>query len=205
MNDAPRRSNQLRHLVPVLVLAASFCVSQPAHAVKRAKLMVLQFQSDDLDENTRAAATKALRERASKDARFTLMDTPQTDFFELMMDAECTDVDAACLVGIGKKLGAQRLLYASGKKADGGAKVTLMFVNVSKGKAIKTADGTAGSAAKIGVALGQLADSTIGPLAAPKPSAGQAQAKAQETVACAGRTDGKHSGCNGLSQWCQSW
>jgi hypothetical protein len=139
-------------------------------ATKPKKVLVFQVQSDSLGETDRAAATKSLREAIAKYPGVKLLDTPTVDFFELMIEFECTDTDADCLAAIGgKKFKAHEVVHVQAEPAGGGISLHLKVVNVRKRKLISEQKGTAASASAAGSGLAALVVAAMGAVPAPKP------------------------------------
>jgi hypothetical protein len=135
---------------------------------KQAKIKVLMFQvqSDSLSDSDRAAATKTLNATLAKYPSLDLLPTPGGDFFEMMMEMDCTDIDVTCLSNLGKKDGAQRVVYVQAEKSAAGIKLTMKWVHVAKKKMLHESVQDISGNAHFAGGFGKLAIAAIGPVPA---------------------------------------
>jgi hypothetical protein len=104
-------------------------------------LMVLYAESDALDDGQKEALLAAQKATLAKYGKYTLLDTPQVDFLDEMVNFECLEMDAGCLSKIvaGKDGKAALALYTSYD----GAKAVVKYIDVKKAKVIKEHEVTA--------------------------------------------------------------
>ncbi|MFT7625322.1 MAG: hypothetical protein ACI9WU_004513 [Myxococcota bacterium] len=140
-----------RSIQSLLVALALLLIPMQAHAAKKKNVLVLQAQSDGLDEGARSAATAAIREQLAKYPKVVLLDTPEFDFLEMMMELECVDVDAACLVLIGKNYKADTVVYTEAEPGDADIAIKMQVIDVKRGKAREFGASAGDAAAMSGV------------------------------------------------------
>ncbi len=155
-------------IIRAAAVALAVLLVPAAAQAKKQKVLVLQVQSDALGDTDKAAGTTAVRDALAKYPNVELLDTPRVDFLELMLEAECVDVDGACLAAIGKKFGASHVVYVEAEPADAGVGLKFSVVKVRSKKATPHT-GTAASKADLGAALGKLVVAGFGAAATPKP------------------------------------
>ena len=80
-----------------------------------------------------------------------------------MMELECTDVDTSCLGMIGKKYGADRLMFIDGKSDA----LRVRLVHVKRGKVVK--EGSASGGGDIATSATSLMTAAFGAAPTPKP------------------------------------
>jgi hypothetical protein len=145
-------------LVPLPLMAAG----------PKGKVVVLQAQSDELGADDRSAATTVLRDAVKKYPDVTLLPTPTGDLLDIMIELECVDYDAECLSKMGKKWGADHLLFTQIAES-GGYSVTLVAVDVGKGTIAKTQKASVSSKAGLSDKLSELVYAALGKPPADKP------------------------------------
>ena len=172
LSNSKHTAHPLQGLLVVLAVA-HFLVPLPAMAARNTKLVPLAVQSDKMLDADKAAATKALRDVLAKYTKITLLDTPTTDLFEVMMELECTDIDADCLGKMGEHHKSEQLLHTVAKPQDGGSvKITMQLIKSGTSKVLKESTQTAAKKADVAKALGAAVEDIFGKLAAPKVKSG---------------------------------
>jgi hypothetical protein len=162
---APTRHKRwlLRVALSVAVLFLAFPSALFAKQAKT-KVLMFQVQSDSLSDSDRAAATKTLKATLAKYPSLVLLPTPGGDFFEMMMEMDCTDIDVGCLSKLGKKDGAQRVVYVQAEKSGASIKLTLKWVHVAKKKMLHESAEDISSIVWFASGFGKLAIAAIGPV-----------------------------------------
>lgn len=172
LSNSKHTAHPLQGLLVVLAVA-HFLVPLPAMAARNTKLVPLAVQSDKMLDGDKAAATKALRDVLAKYTKITLLDTPTMDVFEVMMEVECTDIDADCLGKMAEHHKAQQLLYTVAEPQDGGAvKISMQLVKAGTSKVLKETTRMAANKADIAKALGEAVTDVFGKLAPKKVKSG---------------------------------
>ncbi|HIA01154.1 MAG TPA: PEGA domain-containing protein [Myxococcales bacterium] len=128
------------------------------------KVLMYQVQSDSLSDADRAAATKALGAALAKYPALSVLPTPQGDFFELMMEMECTDIDVACLSKLGKKSGAKRVVFVQAEKSGAAISLNLKFVDVARRKMLSDTKQSVSNVSQFGSRIGSLVIAAVGPV-----------------------------------------
>ncbi len=152
-----------------ILVALAVALATAASAAPPGKVLVLKPQSDSLGEPEKAAALTHLRGTLAKYPGTTLVDTPKTDLLDDMMELECTDVDEDCFVRIGKKYGADQVVYTELASAGDGVAVKLRLVDVVAKTTLKSHDGTAKVKSDISPALADALAAAFGALPVDKP------------------------------------
>lgn len=126
----------------------------------RSKLLVLNVDSDSMSDGVKADTLAATRKKLAEYPNLEVLDTPNVDLLDLMVEYECLDLDASCLSTVGKKYGAELVLFT--RWAKGTLEVRL----------IKVADGTYAAEYKSDAEEGKVAglvattglEKTLGPI-----------------------------------------
>ncbi len=140
-----------------------------AFAADKPKVLVLPVQSGSLGKGDREAATKSAADAVSKYKDLALLPTPQVDLLEVMVDLECTDLDDECLGKMGKKWGADQVVFVDVKGKGSALSLDFRVIDSATGKSIKRLTGTADGKGAVGAALGKALTEAFGALPADKP------------------------------------
>jgi len=151
----------------VTLAVAHLLVPVQAWAAKKPRVLVLQTQSEGLEDDDKAAATTIIRNTLGKYPKIKLLATPEIDLLELMLELECTDIDVECLTKIGKHYKADRVVYSEAESKGGGLGVKFKVVNAGKPQMISDIGGKANSKSALPKTLGKLITAAFG--AAPAP------------------------------------
>ncbi len=96
----------------------------------RTKVLPLRVTSNRLDPQELDRLTGQVSEKLRKYPTLEVLPVPDTDPMDLMVDAECVDLDAECLSTIGAARGADAVLYSEVSEAEGRFQVQIRFVDV---------------------------------------------------------------------------
>ena len=162
-------SNWKGPLTGVLATLAVASLLIPGQAFAKTKILVLQTQGETLAAAEKGAATTVVRDSLSKYPKTELLPTPEVDLFELMLELECTDLDTDCLAAMGKKFGAQKVVYSTAEPDGDKLAIKFKVVDVKKKKAINELDAKAAGTAGLPDALGKLIVDAFGKLPEEKP------------------------------------
>jgi len=119
----------MRRLVTItgMVLAAVFFLGAGTlQAQNKTSLLLLNVDGDLISDADKATAVAALKKQLHKYNKYRIVEAPQLDLLESMVDHECLDMDAECLAAIGKAYKVQQVLYTG---AEGGG-ITMILVDV---------------------------------------------------------------------------
>jgi hypothetical protein len=161
-----------------------------AQADKSTSVLLLKADGEQLGEAEKSAVAKNLKAELEKYKKYTLVEAPDLDLLEAMVEFECLDIDAACLASIASKKGVDQVLYV---KVDGGA-AQLVLVDVKSSKELARDERkAAGNAALQAAVTGPGREAVFGPapeepkpvvavVAAPLPAAPKAPSKPEAEV-----------------------
>ncbi|MBT9557508.1 MAG: PEGA domain-containing protein [Myxococcales bacterium] len=152
-----------------LFVVLAVALTTVASAAPPGKVLVLKPQSESVGEPEKEAALTHLRGTLAKYPGTTLVETPKSDLLDDMMELECTDVDEDCFVRIGKKYGADQVVYTELAPAGGGIAVKLRLVDVASKTTLKSHEGTAKVKADLSPTLVDALAVAFGALPAEKP------------------------------------
>ncbi len=146
-------------------LALAWLASAPSAAAQEGKpsLLILYADSDQLSDGEKDALLEEQKLFAGKYNKYSLPETPKVDFLDEMVNFECLEMDAGCLVQIVAKENVDFVLYT----AFDGSKVRMRLVDVKAKSEVKAHEAAAnkGSIKKVGGEKAFVA--LIGPV--PKP------------------------------------
>ena len=119
----------MRRLATVtgMVLAAVILLGTGTlQAQNKTSLLLLNVDGEMLSDAEKDKARAALKKQLHKYDKYRIVEAPQLDLLEAMVDHECLDMDAECLAAIGGAYKVQQVLYT---QAEGGA-VSMILVDV---------------------------------------------------------------------------
>lgn len=130
----------MRTLTAFLAFGLCLGVASEAAAKRRKdKLLILLLEADDIPSNLALAVNAAVRdEAASASLGLKLLPPPAMDFTSMQLAAACIDDGASCLAGIGRTLGASKVMRVQLTGPVRKATFKLTVVNVRSRKAKKT-------------------------------------------------------------------
>ena len=149
-----------------MVLAAVFLFGVgTVQAQNKTSLLLLNVDGDLVSDADKATAVTAFKKQLHKYNKYRIVEAPQLDLLEAMVDHECLDMDAECLAAIGKGYKVQQVLYTG---AEGGG-MKMVLVDVPAGKELaryeQKGDAKAAAVAMTGAGRTKL----FGKLPKPKP------------------------------------
>ncbi len=117
--------------VTAMVLAAVFLLGVGTlQAQNKTSLLLLNVDGEMLSDAEKDEARAALKKQLHAYDKYRIVEAPQLDLLEAMVDHECLDMDAECLGAIGGAYKVQQVLYTS---AEGGA-IKMILVDVPGAK-----------------------------------------------------------------------
>ncbi|MFH1529837.1 MAG: PEGA domain-containing protein [Pseudomonadota bacterium] len=123
----------MRRLATVtgMVLAAVILLGTgTVRAQNKTSLLLLNVDGEMLSDAERDEARAALKKQLHTYGKYRIVEAPDLDLLEAMVDHECLDMDADCLAVIGGAYKVQQVLYT---RADGGA-LSMILVDVPGAK-----------------------------------------------------------------------
>ncbi len=121
----------MRSALAVSIALLGFAV--PARAAPPRAVLVLPGTLDPLNEASRAKVVEGVHEEVARRPALSALPLLQADLIDLMVDAECVDVDAPCLARIGKAHDAALVLYVDVERVPRGLRLTTRVVDTAKG------------------------------------------------------------------------
>jgi hypothetical protein len=113
--------------VTAMVLAAVFLLGVGTlQAQNKTSLLLLNVDGEMLSDAEKDEARAALKKQLHEYDKYRIVEAPQLDLLEAMVDHECLDMDAECLAAIGGAYKVQQVLYTS---AEAGT-ITMILVDV---------------------------------------------------------------------------
>ena len=123
-----------------LAILVALCALGPSGAEarrRRPKLLILLLEAEDVPNNVALAVNAAVRDEAgSKTLNLELLPPPAMDFTSMQLAAACVDDGAKCLGGIGRTLGASKVMriQLKGPPRKATFRVTVVDVRRKKSK-----------------------------------------------------------------------
>lgn len=171
---SPKR-NLMRHLLGFLALSiATATVLTPAVALAdKTRVLGLKIEGEGLEARDKADLFAVTQRKLAALGSVELVQTPNIDITDLMIDLECVDIDVECLTKLGKKFRADRVIYAQVDAKEGAYRLVFKAVDVGSGKALH--ERTIAVAAKVGLSdvLGKQLDAVFGKPAPVAPKTGK--------------------------------
>lgn len=152
-----------RLLVSMLtMLVAAVCLYGQATEAQEGKKKLLVLSADaDLAAAELGKVLAATRAQVAKYPDYTLLDTPELDLLDEMVEYECLDLDGECLAKIGARYAADLLIYTRyNKKGD----LHVRLVQVSDGTVIGQYKGTSAAGELASVAGEAAIIEVLGPV-----------------------------------------
>lgn len=127
----------------------------------RARLIPLRVTSSQLAEGPLQSLTESVLDKVRR-YPLEVMQPPAEDPVDLMVDAECTDFDAECLLRIGEGRGGDLLLYTEAARKGDRWLVQVRLVDLKNGQ-MKAAEGDTDSEEGLSRALERSLEAVFGP------------------------------------------
>ncbi len=102
----------------------------PLQAQNKTSLLLLNVDGEMLSDAEKDEARAGLKKQLHAYDKYRIVEAPQLDLLEAMVDHECLDMDAECLGSIGAAYKVQQVLYT---QAEGGS-ITMILVDVPGAK-----------------------------------------------------------------------
>jgi hypothetical protein len=136
-------------------------VASAQEAGAKVKVLPLRVSGDRLSAEQAASLSDALVEKLKKYPTLDVLPAPKADAVDIMVDAGCTDLDAACLAEIGSQTGADRVLYTEVGDQGGTPLLQMRFVDV-RTKELKAPESLAVAADKLPGAIASSVEKVMG-------------------------------------------
>ena len=101
-------------------------------AQNKTSLLLLNVDGEMLSDTERSEALAGLKKQLHTYNKYRIVEAPQLDLLEAMVDHECLDMDAQCLAGIGTAYKVQQVVYTS---AEAGT-IVMILVDVPGAKEV---------------------------------------------------------------------
>lgn len=128
----------------------------------KSKVLVLRVTSNKLPAEELERLTSQVMDKLRKYPALEALPVPPEDPMDLMVDAECVDLDAACLSTIGAARGADAVLYLEVSEQEGRFQVQVKYVDV-KTKELRSPEGGTEVRAKVWDLLALAVEKVFGP------------------------------------------
>ena len=124
------------HTALLIFLSVFLFASSSAFAAKKpVKILGMNVESEDLSKKDKRDLFKVIQATLKAYPALSLVNPPDAELTDLMMDLECIDMDVECLSKVGKKYGAKQVFYTQVDKKDGAYALLIRVVDVGKQKA----------------------------------------------------------------------
>ena len=158
--------------------AKSDKAANPAKAEKKAevakqKVLGLRIEGLELATKDREDLFKVVQQRLKAYPAIELVRPPDAELTDLMIDLDCLDIDVDCLTKVGRKRMADRVFYAQVDVIDGGFRLTVRLIDVTKGNAERDRQGDVKNQAELTTLLEREIVAAFGPPPPPKPKDGR--------------------------------
>jgi len=100
------------------------------------KILGMNVESEDLSRKDKKDLFKVIQATLKAYPKLSLVNPPDAELTDIMMDLECIDMDTECLAKVGKKYGAKQVFYTQVDKKDAGYALVIRVVGVAKAKAL---------------------------------------------------------------------
>ena len=128
-------SRTFKTAVFIFVSVLLFAPISALAAKKPVKILGLNVESEDLTKKDKGDLFKVIQSTLKAYPSLSLVNPPDAELTDLMMDLECIDMDVECLSKVGKKYGAKQVFYTQVDKKDDGYALLIRVVNAGKTKA----------------------------------------------------------------------
>ncbi len=151
-------------MVATAVLALTGTASaQAPEATSKTRLLGMRVESMDLSEKDRGDLFQVIQHKLRAYPTLQLIKPPETDITDEMMELECIDIDNDCLGRLGRKYGAERVVYAQVDKIDGGYAVMFRVTDVGAAEAVRDRRRVVSAKADLAEALESEIEAALGP------------------------------------------
>ena len=99
------------------------------------KVLGLRIEGLELAAKDREDLFKVVQQRLKAYPTIELVRPPDEELTDLMIDLDCLDIDVECLTKVGAKRESDKVFYAQVDVVDGGFRLTVRLIDVTKGKA----------------------------------------------------------------------
>jgi hypothetical protein len=154
-----------------LIVALLMMPSGPASARSKQKILGMHVEGDSLSAKERIDLFKVVQSKLRLYPNMTLVQPPDADLLDVMLDLECIDIDTDCLMRVGKQYGADRVFYA---QVDRDADYTLLVrvVDVVDGSVMRDGARPAADKSELPGLLAIEVEDVFGAPPPPKPTHG---------------------------------
>ena len=142
-------------------------------SAKKIKLLGMRVESMDLSDKDRDDLFQVIQRKLRAYPHLELIKPPETDITDEMMELECMDIDNDCLGRLGRKYGAERVVYAQVDKIDGGYAVMFRVTDVGAAQALRDRRRVVMARADLTEALQSEVEAVLGPPPPPPDTKGR--------------------------------
>ena len=128
----------------------------------REKVLGLRIEGSGLTNKDRTDLFSVLQARLTVYPQLELVQPPEGEITDEMIDLECIDLDVECLTKVGAKRGATKVVYVHIYEAKRGLDMLMRLVGVGSGEALYEDRVNVSRASKLGAALGKQIKAAFG-------------------------------------------
>ena len=159
-------------LLALVLVAGSGDGLAAAKPRKPLKVLGMQVEGTDLSAKDKQDLFQVIQAKLKLYPHVELVRPPDADLIDVMIDLECIDIDHECLVKLGGKYGADRVLYTQVDPSEGFTLV-VRAVDAGHGKVLRDETRTVATRADLAPALEQEIVAVFGRPPKPKPTTGK--------------------------------
>ncbi len=160
---------RIRFIAAVALALSVAAFATPTEALAGDKVLGMYVEGEALSKSDKSDLFGVLQAKLKRYPDIELVQPPEGELIDLMIDLECIDVDTDCLSKLGKKYGADKVFYPQ-VDADGGAfKLLVRVVDVARSKAVRDKSQKVARTADLSKALETEIESVFGAPPVEKP------------------------------------
>ena len=163
------------HRTLCFLLTLALCVTTLSFRVEArppAKVLGMHVEGDELSLRDKEDIFTAIQMKLKAYPDVSLIQPPEGDLLDLMIELECIDIDADCLGRLGARYGADKVFYAQVDKA-GGFTLLVRIVNVADKSLLRDRTTTVPLLSALPGVLETEIIATFGEPPPPKPTTGE--------------------------------
>lgn len=119
-----------------LIVALLIMPSGPASASPTQKILGMHVEGDSLSPKERKDLFQVVQSKLKFYPDVELVQPPDADLLDVMLELECIDIDPDCLTRVGQQYGADRVFYAQVDR-DAGFSLLVRVVDVRDGRVLR--------------------------------------------------------------------